>query len=97
MRIVRSDGCNPALLECPEQWQRRVVGPLHAQHHLVVRVVELTGAPEVLLYTNLSLWVDKPMILGLARTESSDQALMVVIHCTLERPQNGPSKAADRD
>lgn len=55
------------------------------------------GAPEVLLYTNLSLWVDKPMILGLARTESSDQALMVVIHCTLERPQNGPSKAADRD
>jgi hypothetical protein len=41
--------------------------------------------PEVLVHTNLSLWLDKPMILGLARTESSDHALMVVIHGTAER------------
>jgi hypothetical protein len=56
------------------------------------------GEAEVLIHTNLSLWLDKPMILGLARTESSEQALMVVIHCTLGRSREGAvSKAGDRD
>lgn len=55
------------------------------------------GDPEVLIHTNLSLWLDKPTILGLARTESSDQALMVVIHCTSERPQGGPSLVGEQN
>jgi hypothetical protein len=38
--------------------------------------------PRVLIHTNLNLWLDKPMILGLARTESSDRALMVILTCT---------------
>ncbi len=55
------------------------------------------GDPKVLIHTNLSLWLDKPMILGLARTESSDQALMVIIHCTALRPLRGsPSATGDR-
>jgi hypothetical protein len=57
------------------------------------------GEPEVMIHTNLSLWLDKPMILGLARTESSEQALMVVIHCTLEAVLEGgePPGLHDRD
>jgi hypothetical protein len=34
-----------------------------------------------LIHTNLNLQLDRPMVLGLARTESSDTALMVVLHC----------------
>lgn len=56
------------------------------------------GEAEALIHTNLSLWLDKPMILGLARTESSEQALMVVIDCSLVRPQAGARpKAGDGD
>jgi len=59
---------------------------------------EQDGEVKVLIHTNLSLWLDKPMILGLARTESSEQALMVVIHCTLEKPLNrARAMAGDRD
>lgn len=36
---------------------------------------------EPLIHTNISLRVDKPMVLGLARTESSESALMVVLEC----------------
>lgn len=35
-----------------------------------------------LIHTNLNLSLDLPMVLGLARTESSERALMVVLHCT---------------
>jgi hypothetical protein len=40
------------------------------------------GAVKPLIHTNLNLDLNKPMILGLARTESSDRALMVVVECT---------------
>lgn len=67
-------------------------------HGFQVAQRQRDGEPEVLIHTNLSLWLDKPMILGLARTESSEQALMVIVQCTLERPQDrAPSMAGDRD
>jgi len=67
-------------------------------HGFQVAQRQRDGETEVLIHTNLSLWLDKPMILGLARTESSEQALMVIVHCTLERPQDrAPSMAGDRD
>jgi len=53
------------------------------------------GAPEVMIHTNLSLWLDKPIVLGLARTESSERALMVVIDCTLEGQQEVTSSMTD--
>ena len=53
---------------------------------------------EVLIHTNLSLWLDKPMILGLARTEASEQALMVVIDCTSPSSQKiGRPMAGERE
>ena len=39
------------------------------------------GALRPLIHTNLNLNMDKPMVLGLAKTESSDHALMVVLDC----------------
>lgn len=45
---------------------------------------------KALIHTNLNLWLDRPMVLGLARTESSDNALMVVLSCRR-------SSAGDRD
>ena len=36
-----------------------------------------------LIHTNLNLWLDRPLVLGLARTESSERALMIVVDCTL--------------
>ncbi len=36
---------------------------------------------KALIHTNLNLQLDKPMVLGLARTEESEHALMVVLHC----------------
>ncbi len=51
------------------------------------RVARQGGNPDSkqLIHTNLNLWLDKPMILGLARAETSDRALMVVLTCSLER------------
>lgn len=48
------------------------------------RVLRRDGDSEIrpLIHTNLNLVLDRPMVLGLARTESSEQALMVVLHCT---------------
>ncbi len=48
------------------------------------RVLRRDGDSDVkpLIHTNLNLLLDRPMVLGLARTESSDTALMVVLHCT---------------
>ncbi|HUF79264.1 MAG TPA: hypothetical protein VMR44_10145 [Thermoanaerobaculia bacterium] len=44
-----------------------------------------SGAP--LLEATLNLWLDKPKVLGLANSESSDHALMVVLTCErLPRP-----------
>ncbi len=47
------------------------------------RVLRRDGDSESkpLIHTNLNLLLDRPMVLGLAKTESSDQALMVVLHC----------------
>ncbi len=39
-------------------------------------------APKPLIHTNLNLWLDRPMVLGLARTEASERALMIVLNCT---------------
>ncbi len=65
-------------------------------HDFQVARRQQTGEPEVMIHTNLSLWLDKPMILGLARTESSERALMVVIHCTLDGSRQAtPSTARD--
>ncbi|MDX1501015.1 MAG: hypothetical protein R3325_01545 [Thermoanaerobaculia bacterium] len=49
---------------------------------------EPTAPP--LIHTNINLRLDKPMVLGLARTESSERALMVVLSC---RP--APTDAED--
>ena len=48
------------------------------------RLSRREGDSEVkpLIHTNLNLLLDRPMVLGLARTESSESALMVVLHCT---------------
>ncbi len=35
--------------------------------------------PRPLIHTNLNLWLEEPMVLGLARTEASREALMVVV------------------
>ena len=43
------------------------------------------GAPRQLIHTNLNLWLDRPLVLGLARTESSERALMIIVDCSLER------------
>ena len=48
--------------------------------------------PKELIHTNLNLWLSKPMILGLARTESSTEALMVILTCTLDRPVGSSSE-----
>jgi hypothetical protein len=65
-------------------------------HDFQVARRQQDGEPQVMIHTNLSLWLDKPMILGLARTESSERALMVVIHCSLDGPrQAAPSAAGD--
>ena len=68
-------------------------------HDFQVARRQQEGEPRVMIHTNLNLWLDKPMILGLARTESSEQALMVVIHCTLEVAGEGgnPPALPDRD
>jgi len=40
--------------------------------------------PPPLIHTNVNLRLDKPMVLGLARTEASETALMVVLQSALE-------------
>jgi len=46
------------------------------------RVFRRRGAePAQLVHTNINLRLGKPMVLGLARTEASDRALMVVLDC----------------
>jgi hypothetical protein len=50
------------------------------------RISRLDREPEAapLIHTNVNLRLDKPLVLGLARTEASDTALMVVLRCALE-------------
>lgn len=36
---------------------------------------------EPLIHTNVNLWLERPMVLGLARTEASERALMIVLNC----------------
>lgn len=43
--------------------------------------VSPAGAPAPLLEATLNLWLEKPKVLGLANSESSDHALMVVLTC----------------
>jgi hypothetical protein len=40
--------------------------------------------PPPLIHTNVNLRLDKPMVLGLARTEASETALMVILQSALE-------------
>jgi hypothetical protein len=42
---------------------------------------EAGGATEPLIHTNVNLHLGKPMILGLARSEASNRALMVIVEC----------------
>lgn len=42
-----------------------------------------------LLAATLNLWLDKPKVLGLASTESSEQALMVVLTCRRQERSGG--------
>ena len=57
------------------------------------KVLRLTdGVPRQLIHTNLNLWLDRPLVLGLARTESSERALMIIVDCSLER---GETEVAD--
>ena len=42
-----------------------------------------------LIHTNLNLTLERPMVLGLAQTESSARALMVVLTCHLLPPAAG--------
>lgn len=58
--------------------------------------VRPTGEAEVrsgdpLLEATLNLWLDKPKVLGLANSESSDHALMVVLTC--QRSEGPPKRA----
>ena len=46
-----------------------------------------------LIHTNINLRLDKPMVLGLARTESSESALMVILSC---RQADEPEAEATR-
>ena len=39
---------------------------------------------ERLIHTNINLWIGEPMVLGLAQTEASEEALMVIVSSTLE-------------
>lgn len=50
------------------------------------------GEGEPLLEATLNLWLDKPKVLGLANSESSDHALMVVLTC-----QRGDGVGKKRD
>jgi hypothetical protein len=51
------------------------------------------GVGEPLLEATLNLWLDKPKVLGLANSESSDHALMVVLTCQRsERSGKSPGR-----
>lgn len=50
-----------------------------------------------LINTDLNLWLDRPLILGLARDEASDRALMVVLSCSLLNATGEPELLAERD
>jgi len=56
------------------------------------------GVGEPLLEATLNLWLDKPKVLGLANSESSDHALMVVLTCQRsERSAKGPGRPPGGD
>ena len=50
--------------------------------------------PKPLIHTNINLRLDQPMVLGLARTEASERALMVVLNCS--RPAAAANRAEER-
>jgi hypothetical protein len=67
----------------------------------VERAAAADGASP-LIHTNLNLWLDRPVTLGLARSESSASALMVAITCRRGAPAvaaaaASPRRAADPD
>ena len=53
-------------------------------------------AGEPLVEATLNLWLDKPKVLGLANSESSEHALMVVLTCERARPAAQVSGDPDR-
>ncbi len=71
------------------------VGRLDADRRIRLngfRILRGAAADEAkpLIHTNLNLRLDRPMVLGLARTESSDRALMVVLSCALAAGSGEP-------
>jgi hypothetical protein len=48
----------------------------------VSKKLQDTSEMTPLIHTNLNLDLDKPMILGLARTEASERALMIIVECS---------------
>lgn len=63
--------------------------------------VERASADTPLIHTVLNLWIDRPVTLGLARSETSTSALMVAITCRRgppAEPDPGPAlRRADAD
>lgn len=53
-----------------------------------------TDGGRPLIHTNLNLWLERPVALGLARSESSDSALMVAITARRGAPARPPAPAA---
>jgi hypothetical protein len=59
---------------------------------------EAAGGARPLIHTNLNLWLDRPVTLGLARSESSASALMVAITCRRggAKPEAAPARPLRR-
>lgn len=59
--------------------------------------VERASADAPLIHTILNVWIDRPVTLGLARSESSTSALMVAITCRRgQTPAAAPGPALQR-
>jgi hypothetical protein len=59
--------------------------------------VERASADAPLIHTVLNVWIDRPVTLGLARSESSTSALMVAITCRRGAPSgDAPGPALQR-
>lgn len=52
------------------------------------------GDGEALLEATLNLWLDKPKVLGLANSETSDHALMVVLTCERQPRVSGEPRVS---
>lgn len=60
-------------------------------HGLRVERLELGVPRRSLIHTTLNLELGKPFILGLAKSEESPNALMVILSCRLSSPSSAPA------